>query len=177
MGLGGDKPQHGPLLVDPFQQQPLLIRWDWKTWLRDSYQTEENWRRKVQFHWGGGVNRGEKTGMCAVQCLVHSSEMVQQALLLKAPSYHIPGPPGPLAALIITPDLSFPQEPGDYLATWLLARLDHSLRKWGMGPAQQLSVSTDMSDMREEQKQAEALGNTHGDTRDHVSFNLSHTLV
>ena len=46
-----------------------------------------------------------------------------------------------------------------------------------MGPAQQLSVSTDMSDMREEQKQAEALGNMHGDTRDHVSFNLSHTLV
>lgn len=46
-----------------------------------------------------------------------------------------------------------------------------------MGPAQQLSVSSDMLDMREEQKQEEALGNVHGETRDHVSFNLSHTLV
>lgn len=127
MSLGGDKPQHGPLLVDPFQQQPLLIRWDWKTWLRDSSQTEEKWRKKVQFHWGGGVNRGEKTGMCAVPWLVHSSEMVQQALLSKAPSYHIPGPPGPLAALIITPDLSFLQEPGDYFTTWLLSRLDQMM--------------------------------------------------
>lgn len=69
--------------------------------------------RKIPLGAGRGKSTEEKKNRntCGVWCLVDSSEkMIQEALLLKSASFHIPGTLGSLDALIITLDLFFPQE-------------------------------------------------------------------